>query len=98
MSYFFIAQIKINDSSEYQKYVDKVSEVFNKFNGEYLAVDDSPSVLEGEWDYTRTVLIKFKSRSDFEAWYNSEEYQTILKYRLKAANCDTVLIKGADSM
>ncbi|MCK5147109.1 DUF1330 domain-containing protein [bacterium] len=94
MSYYFIAQIKIYDESEYQKYLDKSESIFSKFNGEYLSVDNGPIILEGKWDYTRTVLIKFKSKSNFDDWYNSVEYQKILKHRLNAANCDTLLIKG----
>jgi uncharacterized protein (DUF1330 family) len=94
MSYFFIARIKIHNPDEYQKYLDKAGEIFKKFNGRYLAVDDNPEILEGTWDCTRTVIIEFKSKADFEAWYNSSEYQQILKYRLHASECNTVLLKG----
>ena len=94
MDYYFIAQIRIIDNHEYQKYIDKSGEIFKKYNGEYLSVDNKPIVLEGQWDYTRTVLIKFSSKSDFENWYNSDDYQEILKSRLKGADCDTILIKG----
>lgn len=96
MSYYFIGQIKINDEVEYQKYIDKSGDIFKKYNGEYLSVDNVPVILEGSWDYTRAVLIKFKSKNDFEAWYNSNEYKEILAHRLKAADCDTILIKGLD--
>ena len=71
MSYYFIAQIKIKDHKVYQKYLDKAEEVFKKFNGKYLVVDDQPDILEGDWNYTRTVVIKFNNRKDFDAWYNS---------------------------
>ncbi len=94
MSYFFIAQIKIQDESEYQNYIDGADEVFEKYNGKYLAVDNKPEVLEGEWDYTRSVIIEFNSKSDFMAWYHSKEYQEILKHRLSSSECDTILVKG----
>lgn len=96
MSYYFVAHIRINDAIEYQKYIDKAGEVFKKFNGTYLSVDNEPTLLEGFWDYTRTVLIEFKSKNDFTDWYHSADYQEILKHRLKAADCDTVLLKGLD--
>lgn len=94
MSHYFIANIKINDSDEYEKYLNEASEIFSKFNGKYLAVDDKPEILEGKWNYTRTVLIEFNSKDDFEMWYNSDEYQRILKYRLNASECDTILVSG----
>jgi uncharacterized protein (DUF1330 family) len=92
LAVYFIANIRINDPEEYNKYLAKADEIFRKYNGEYLAVDGSPLVLEGKWDYTRAVLIKFPGRDDFYRWYRSAEYQEILKHRLSAAHCDTILI------
>jgi uncharacterized protein (DUF1330 family) len=97
MSYYFIAQIRINDQTEYQKYIDGSVEVFKKYNGKYLAVDNEPVPLEGDWNYTRIVLIRFDSRDDFDAWYESDEYQKFLQHRLKSADCDTILVKGIQS-
>ncbi|MDX8340825.1 DUF1330 domain-containing protein [Draconibacterium sp. IB214405] len=94
MSYYFVAQIRINDEVEYQKYIDKSDAIFAKFKGEYLAVDNEPTVLEGNWGYTRTVMIKFESKEDFMDWYTSDEYETIKRFRLNAADCDSLLIKG----
>ena len=94
MSYYFIAQIEIKDPEVYQKYLDKAEEVFRKFKGKYLVVDDKPVILEGSWIYTRTVVIKFNNRKDFDVWYNSGEYQEILKFRLSASVCNTILAKG----
>jgi uncharacterized protein (DUF1330 family) len=94
MSYYFIAQIRITDPDEYKKYIDKAAEVFRKYNGKYLIVDDKPEILEGTWEYTRTVVIEFKNKREFLAWYNSKEYQEILKLRLGASHCDTILVKG----
>lgn len=97
MSYYFIAQIAIKDQTEYQKYINKAGQVFEKYKGEYLAVDNAPQLLEGTWNYTRAVIIRFNSKKDFEAWYRSEDYQTILKHRLTAADCDTILVKGLEN-
>lgn len=94
MSVYFMATIRIHDPQEYQEYLSRSGEIFKRYKGTYLAVDDSPVILEGEWDDCRVVLISFEMKEDFEAWYRSEEYQEILKYRLKASECDTVLIQG----
>jgi uncharacterized protein (DUF1330 family) len=96
MIHYFVAQIKIHDQDEYNKYLDKFDDIFSKFKGEYLAIDESPSLLEGDWNYTKSVLIKFNSKEEFAAWYYSEDYQKILKHRLHAAECDTILLEGLD--
>lgn len=96
MSSYFIAQVRINDEDEYQKYLDGCDEIFAKYKGEYLAVDNNPTVLEGEWSYTRMIVIRFPSEDELRRWYQSSEYQNLLQYRLNAAKCDTLLVKGLD--
>lgn len=96
MIHYFVAQIKINDPDEYEKYLDKFDDIFSKHKGEYLAIDESPAILEGDWNYTKSVLIKFNRKQDFEDWYYSDDYQKILKHRLRASECDTILIEGLD--
>lgn len=91
MSAYFIANIAIHDDTEYQKYLERVDGVFQKFNGKYLAVDQSPEVLEGAWNYSRVVLIEFPDRESLKAWYYSTEYQQIVRHRLNAAACDTII-------
>lgn len=94
MAHYFSAQISIHNQEEYDRYLESFDDIFARHKGTILAVDDSPTVLEGEWKYTRSVLIKFDTREDFEAWYFSRDYQQIIKYRLNAAKCDTILIEG----
>lgn len=96
MSYYFIANIRINEPDTYQKYINQADQVFEKFNGAYLVVDNEAEILEGSWDYTRNVIIKFEAKQDFEDWYQSKEYQAILKHRLAGADCDTILVKGLE--
>jgi uncharacterized protein (DUF1330 family) len=96
MTNYFVAQIKINDPVEYDLYLDKFDEIFSRFKGEYLAIDESPTLLEGQWNYTKSVLIKFNTKEDFEEWYYSRDYQEILKHRLNSAKCDTILLKGVE--
>ena len=95
MGIYFMANIRIRDEQDYQRYLDRSDEVFKKYRGSYLAVDSKPEVMEGTWDYSRAVLIRFDTKADFEAWYDSPEYQEILRYRLRSAECDTILIEGA---
>ena len=96
MKHYFVAQIKIHDPDEYEKYLENFDEIFSRFNGEYLAIDESPVILEGNWDYTKSVLVRFNSKKEFEDWYYSFDYQKILKHRLNASKCDTILLSGVE--
>jgi uncharacterized protein (DUF1330 family) len=94
MSTYFIVHINMNDEIVYQKYLDESDEIFKKYNGEYLAVDDKYDVIEGKSNYTKIVIISFEREEDFNKWYYSNDYQRILKYRLSGAECDSVLVHG----
>ena len=92
MSAYFIANIRINNEEEYQEYLKSVDVVFRKFNGKYLAMDKNPVILEGKWNYSRLVLIEFPDKDSLNKWYFSDDYQSILKHRLLAAECDTIIV------
>ena len=40
MSHYFIARIKVNDQLEYEKYLEGFDEIFSRYKGEYLSIDE----------------------------------------------------------
>ena len=84
----------MKDAVVYAKYLEKCDEVFAKYDGKYLAVNENPEVLEGEYKYSKAVIIEFKNKNDLKHWYYSKEYQEILKFRLEGAHCDTIIVDG----
>jgi len=96
MSVYIIAQIAIHDRDEYAKYQEGFAEVFAHYDGELLVVDDEAQVVEGEWPYTRTVVIRFSSADEAARWYMSPEYQAIAKHRLAGSRANAVLVQGLE--
>jgi uncharacterized protein (DUF1330 family) len=94
MSTYFIAQITIHDREMYERYLDGFDQVFAAHAGEVVVVDDGPAVLEGSWTCTRTVVIRFGSEDDARRWYDSAEYQELVRYRHRASEANAVLVQG----
>ena len=94
MTVYFVALVDIADRQEFGVYEQGFMDVFSQYGGRILAVDDSPTVLEGAWPHTRTVLMSFPSAEELERWYHSPEYQTISQHRHKASRADIAVIKG----
>ncbi|MCL2565361.1 MAG: DUF1330 domain-containing protein [Defluviitaleaceae bacterium] len=92
MSVYFIANIRVSDEEECQKYLENNENIFNKCNGEYLVVDKKPGVLTEEWDYPRLVLMKFPDKDSLYKWYDSDEYPPVLKDRVIAAGLDAAMV------
>lgn len=94
MSFYLVAQITIHDRDEYQKYLDGYNEIFSRYKGIVMAADETPEVLEGEWPYSRTVLIRFPNAEEAKRWYNSPEYRELVKHRHRSSDANIVLVEG----
>ena len=96
MSVYIIARFKIHDRSEYDKYSAGFSEVFKKFEGKMLSVDEDPTVLAGDWNDTRSVIIEFPSKESALAWMTSYDYQAIAKHRNAGSTVNSILVQGLE--
>jgi uncharacterized protein (DUF1330 family) len=92
MPIYLNAQLTISDRETYGSYESGFMEIFAKYKGTLLGLSESPELLEGEWDFTRTVLISFPTREDALAWFNSPEYQELAKHRKQASTGPIMLI------
>lgn len=97
MSVYIIARFKIHDRSEYDRYSAGFAEVFQRFDGTMLSVDEDPMVLAGEWEDTRSVIIEFPSQEAALAWMNSDEYQAIAKHRDAGSTANSILVKSLEN-
>ena len=94
MTAYVMATINIHDRERYGEYEAGFMAIFSDYGGTMLSVDETPQTLEGDWCYTRTVLIGFGSVEDAEKWFFSSEYQALAKHRHAAAETNCVIIKG----
>ena len=94
MPVYVVAELTIEDRAEYARYEAGFMAIFQQYRGEVLAVDEQPSVLEGDWKHTRTVLLRFPDRAEAERWYRSPEYQAIAQHRWKASRANVALLEG----
>jgi uncharacterized protein (DUF1330 family) len=91
MSYYLIGAITVNDLAKYTPYLEGTAVTQEKFGFEGLAFG-SPDLIEGTSPAQRIVLLKFKDKDAFDAWYNSSDYQSLIPIRKK--NADTHFLIG----
>jgi uncharacterized protein (DUF1330 family) len=94
MTVYFVALVDISDRDEFGLYEQGFMDIFSRYGGKILAVDDNPTVLEGSWPHTRTVLMSFPNAEELERWYHSPEYQAISQHRRNGSRADIAVIKG----
>ena len=91
---YFVVTVNVTDQDGYGDYRAGFGAVFEQYGGEVVAASSDPTVLEGEWDAGTTVLIRFDSRAEALARYNSDGYQALIRIRERAATADFILIDG----
>lgn len=96
MTVYLLAQITIHDREKYAAYEAGFLDIFARYKGTALVVDEEPEVLEGDWPCTRTVVLEFPSRDDALAWYQSDAYQALAKHRYAASVGNIVILKKMD--
>ena len=92
---YMIFNIIINNPDNYKEYVDKGKPIAEKYGGEYIVRGGTNKVIEGNWQYPRTVVIKFPSYEKALEFYESDEYKPIKKIRQENAVSNAIIIEGA---
>jgi len=87
---YVVGQVNLKNIDAYKdEYATKVHETIKKFGGNYIVRGGDVTELEGSMTYSRAVIIEFADKATALAWYNSVDYQSIIKGRHD--NADTVL-------
>lgn len=94
MTVYAIAQLKFTDRAAYDRYQARFMDVFRRYQGTLLAADETPQVIEGQWDREKVVLMSFPDESAFRSWAQSPDYQEISKDRQAGADTVVLLVQG----
>ena len=95
MSAYVVAQIQINDPDEYQTYLAGFMPIFKKHGGELLATPKNQTiVVEGNWAYPNTVIMKFPSMAAAQTWCDDPDYKALAEYRNRSADSNLVIVEG----
>ena len=92
MTVYVIAELAIHDRARYSAYAARFMDVLSAHDAELLAADEAPQVVEGSWQADKVVLLSFPDTAAFRAWYESAEYQAIVRDRHAAAHGPVLLV------
>lgn len=97
MTVYIVGHIDITDRATYTGYEAGFRDIFQRYDGEVLAVDDDVTMLEGDKRHTRTVLVRFPTRAGALAWFHSDAYQELAVIRWQSSTAEISLIDGFDA-
>ena len=93
-SAYIIANVDVTDPVQYEEY-KKLSSIAMKANGAEICIRGGKvEVLEGDWNPSRFVMLKFPSVEAAHRFYDSPEYKAARKAREGAANMRMIIVEG----
>ena len=91
---YWVAKANILDDEKLSRYGQQAEIAIEKFGGKFLVRGGEFQTVEGEWTYTRNILIHFPSYEKAVEWYNSDELKPVKKMRLDNSTSNAIIIKG----
>ncbi len=95
MAVYLVVDTLLTDPALYEQYKLRARPLLERHGGEYLARGGKLTVLERDlWTPTRIVLVRFPSATQVEKFYQSDEYQELLKISKRSAKRTLFMLEG----
>ena len=94
MAWYTVGHITVTDMEGYKEYAAQVPATIAAHGGKYLVRGGECKDVEGSMGHDRHVVLEFPTREALEGWYNSPEYQKILKIRLANSEGVMTMVEG----
>jgi uncharacterized protein (DUF1330 family) len=91
---YIIADVTVTDADQMAKYREWSTKAMQEHGAQVLVRGGAIHVLEGPWQPTRLVLLKFESPEQAKTFYASETYQHAIALRKNAGVMKMVIVEG----
>ena len=96
MPAYVIVDVEVTDPERYEQYKAATPATIAAGGGRFLVRGGELTILEGDWQPARLVVLEFENLSAAERWYESEAYQTAKKLRGGGARMRMVAVEGLE--
>lgn len=96
MTTYVVSDVRVLDPELFGAYIAAVPAVLERHGVEYVVRGGAPVQLEGGWQTSRLVILRFRDREHVRRWYESPEYQQMVALRQGAAEVSAVVVDGVD--
>ena len=94
MPAYFIAEIEVVKPELYSQYVEKASEIIERFGGRYVFRSESIHPVSGDWSPSRMIMIEFESKEKIFECFSSAEYSRIASLRENSTHSRALIVES----
>ena len=92
---YIVAYIQVTNPAQYEEYKKLSTAAIEQYGGQACVRGGQTEPLEGDWNPTRVVVLKFASFEQAKAFYHSPEYGRARAARAGAAVMNMIAVEGA---
>ncbi|MCX7742857.1 MAG: DUF1330 domain-containing protein [Tepidimonas sp.] len=96
MSAYIIADVDVTDPEQYEDYKRWSTHAIQTHGAQVLVRGGAVTVLEGDWQPSRIVVLRFPTVQAAQAFYDSPEYRRARQARAGAAVMRMIAVEGLD--
>ncbi len=98
MPAYVVVEIEVTEPTKYETYKQLAPASIRKYGGRYLVRGEPVETLEGKWSPKRFVILKFDSKQQAKAWWESPEYREAKLLRQACARTEMICVQGPDGV
>jgi uncharacterized protein (DUF1330 family) len=96
--YMIVEAVEVSDKEMYGAYIRAVPDTIAQFGGTYLVRGGRTTVIGGNWEPVRLIVVAFPSMDAFRSWWESPEYRAIAPLRERSTRTNVVIADGVDGV
>ena len=93
-SVYMIVDITVKNENLYSKYIAKVPKIIEKYGGRYLVRGGEITLITGNWNPQRIIIVEFDSMEQLRRCFSSQEYLELSPLREKSTVGKSIVVKG----
>lgn len=94
MKAYLVLDFEIRDVAGFMPYVAQIPAHIERHGGRYIVRGVEPTVVEGDWNPPRLVVLEFPERENAEAFLSDPDIQNLFKIRHETTTSKLVLVDG----
>lgn len=92
MKAFLILDLTIHDFSVFKAYIEGIPAFIAKHSGQYVVQGEVPTVIEGDWEPERVVVLGFPSREHANSFLQDPEVQPLFAIRHQSTTSKLIMV------
>lgn len=96
MTAYLTGIIKVTEPEGYEQYRLNAPATVHQYGGRYLTKPGTTTVISGDLDVERFVILEFPDMAALMAWWDSPEYTPLRELRERSSVSTILFTQGAD--